>query len=519
MNAILGRLPKTARLLSILLGISLVCSIHDTKFPQLHAQEYQYHWSDPQNISNTPHGSWFPDLAVDSKGNVHIVWCETSPARSGIGLDETVFYRVMTEDGWSTATDLVPPNADIVRNALAVDQYENIYLAYRYSGGGALKSFVKWSRSDEAWSANSWSTGHRVDHRGDSYGVDIEIDSKGVIHLVFDDRGGADSASCPDNCADIYYRSSDNQGRNWTQSINLSNSLGDGTRGQIEIDGQDVIHVTWDEGSDQVSSSREPEKGCYSFSADSGKSWSPIETVTYPDSTVAQLTAGSNGLGGVMLVWRARSNDAIYHQWSENGGESWERPGEIPGIWARPWSTPFDIFDMTTDSAGQIHLLVVGREAPETDVDLGIYHLVWNGESWSEPAKVFSVPNLFPEYPKIVVQGGNQLHATWFTREGDIFDTWASREVWYSRSESSAPRVEVTPVSTPTPRPPTLTPPARATATLFPTISAQDSGLPKGLYSETDDIGRLLIALLPVVVLTAGIFLVTRRGWLRVFRP
>lgn len=40
-------------------------------------------WSEPINISNTPNSSWFPDLAVDSQANVHVIWGETTGLEEG----------------------------------------------------------------------------------------------------------------------------------------------------------------------------------------------------------------------------------------------------------------------------------------------------------------------------------------------------------------------------------------------------------------------------------------------------
>jgi hypothetical protein len=176
--------------------------------------------------------------------------------------------------------------------------------------------------------------------------------------------------------------------------------------------------------------------------------------ITYPDSTVAQLTVGSNGQGGVMLVWRAASRDELFYQWSTDNGHSWGAPSTIPRVFARPWSNPFGMYDMATDSAGHIHLLVIGRESQEKDALQGVYHLVWDGDYWSVSERIFASSELYPEYPKIVVYEGNQLHAAWFTREGSVWDQDVNREVWYSRGQSPAPHQVVTPLTHPYTPPP-----------------------------------------------------------------
>jgi hypothetical protein len=235
--------------------------------------------------------------------------------------------------------------------------------------------------------------------------------------------------------------------------------------------------------------------------------------VTYPDSTVAQLTVGSDGHGGVMIVWRGTSREEIYYQWSTDGGHSWGAPFSIPKIFARPWTTPFDMYDMAADSAGHIHLLAVGRESQSSDALLGVYHLVWDGVRWSPPARVFTTPELYPEYPKIVIHEGNQLHAVWFTREEDVWSEEVDKEVWYSHSQSSALRQAVAPLLTPTPKSATPTPSVAPTVTPYPKLELEETGLPDGLYTESDNVLQLAMALSPVALVIL-IVAAIKMGWL-----
>ena len=475
-------------------------------------------WSEPVNVSNTPGGSWFPDLAIDNVGNVHVVWSETVIPEVGLGgmrlqeLEESVHYAVWDGHDWSEPNDLVPVDPNIVRNALAVDGFDNLYFAFRYPLFGSTGYYLKQAPTGQAWSAAAWSMPRRVDVKGNPYMADLAIDSHGVMHFIVDDTGDAESAICLGGCADLYYRRSEDQGQTWSHPANLSRSAVGVSREQIEIDSSDVIHITWDEGWDRISGVGDAVSGSYSFSTDGGGTWSPVKSVTYPDSTVAQLTVGSDGEGGVMLVWRATSTDEIYYQWSADGGHSWEDPATIPRVFARLWTTPFDMYDMAADSAGDIHLLMVGRQSQEKDALLGIYHLVWDGQEWSFPTTIFGEWGFFPEYPKIAIHEGNQLHVVWFTREGSEWDDEANREVWYSRTQSAAPQQPVTPVPTPTPVPPIPTPMPAPTATPYPTVSLENSGLPDGLHTDNDDVYRLAVALLPVA-LGVLILIAVRLRW------
>jgi hypothetical protein len=468
-------------------------------------------WSEPINISHTPDGSWFPDLVVDSQGNVHVVWCETVVPETG-SYRESVYYTGQDGEEWRKPNDIVPVSPDIIRNALAIDKLGNLYMTFRYGAVSGLNMFFTQAPVSQAWSGAAWSTPHRIDVKGNAYMSDLAIDSRGVIHLVLDDGGDLESKTCP-GCADLYYRRSEDKGLTWSQPVNLSRSPVGNSREQIKIDSSDTIHVTWDEGWDRLSGIGEATSSNYTFSTDGGRSWSPVMSVTYPDFTVAQLTVGSDGQGGVMLVWRARSRGEVFFQWSTDGGYSWSAPSTIPRIFARPWITRFDMYAMDTDSAGHIHLLMVGRESQQEDSLLGVYHLIWDGVSWSTPERIFVGAELFPAYPKIIVHEGNQLHAVWFAREQNMWDDDVNREVWYSSSQSPAPHQAVTPLPHPTSKPPTATPRPLPTATPYPTIDAEGTGLPNGLYTESDEVIRLALALSPVALMVL-IIIAVKMGWL-----
>jgi hypothetical protein len=466
-------------------------------------------WSEPINISNTPNSSWFPDLAVDSQGNVHVIWCETSDLEEG-GYGEQVFYSMWDGQTWSTPNDIVPPSPDIIRNAITTDAFGNLHLLFGGSVYKVLSIYYTQASLDSGWLATSWSEPRLVSMNGNSYMADIAVDSKGAIHVIFDDRGDPLSDVCP-GCADIFYRRSSDGGKTWSYPINLSNSPTGSSRAQMEIDSSDVIHVTWDEGWDKLSGQGEPIFSTYISSLDGGESWSSPTSFSYPEGTNAQLSVSSDGQGGVVVVWRATSRPEIFYAWSSDNGASWSPPMVIPGIFARPWTVPFDMYDMATDSGGHLHLVVVGRLSPEED-RLGVYHLEWDGTSWSPPAAIYRGAG-FPEYPKIVISEGNKLHVAWFVRD----DLWerGNYEVWYSSTRTSSPAQTPVPPPTSTPTP-TATPLATATltATPYPTLAPSGTALPDGLYTESDDLIRLLVGLAPVLILATAIFAV-RFGWLR----
>jgi hypothetical protein len=471
-------------------------------------------WATPTVVSAPPGFSWFPDLAVDAFGSVHLVWCKSTPLEKEIGgVKDQVQYAYWHGGSWTKPNDIVPPSADIVRNAIATDLEGNVHLIF----GGSVynRNFGLYHRKaapSEAWSAAAWSTPHLI-NQGASYMGDMAVDSQGVIHVIYDDSILYTGEDFP-AIADIFYRRSTDGGYTWSAPVNLDPGLRTGSaRPYIEVDSGDVVHVTWDEGWDRLTGKMsDTAYSIYTFSSDRGETWASPTVIDYPDAMTAQLTVGGDGQGGVMLVWRSTARDEIFYQWSTDGGQSWNAPAVIPWIFARPWTIPFDMYDMAADSAGQIHLLVVGRMSQAQEALLGVYHLVWDGSGWSAPTRIFAATGLYPEYPKIVVHEGNQLHVAWFTREGSVWDQEVNREVWYTSSQSPAPHQPVTPMPTSTPVPPTPTFPPTPTITPYPTVSLEGTGLPDGLRTETDDVIRLAVALSPVALVIL-VVIAARVGW------
>jgi len=478
-------------------------------------------WSEPVALSDSTLWSWFPDLAVDVYGTPHVVWCWTEPVEveggEEGGLQEQVMYTSRREGVWERPNDIVPRSADIIRNAIATDQAGNIHLVFGGSVYDVFRLYYQRAPVDKAWSAAAWSK-PRLLNQGRGYMGDIVVDSKGWLHVIYDDT--RDTSSKRRVLADIYYRRSTDGGETWSLSRILYEApLTGSTKPQMKIDSNDVIYVTWEEGWDRLTGAVEDDRyAVYLASLDGGETWTEPRLIEYPDAAVVQLAAGSDGKGGVMLVWRSMKQDLIFYQWSNDGGQTWQEPDVIPQIFARPWTNPHDIYDMATDSDGRIHLVVVGRSSLDQNALQKVVHLVWDGRRWSAPATIFAQQGLYPQYSKIVVYEGNQLYATWFTWEGSVWEQDVSRVVWYSQRQISAPRTPVTPWPTATPvvEQATPTPNPTPTPTPYPQFNREESGLPDGLYTENDEVFQVMIALSPVA-LVIGVLAVMRGRWGRRF--
>lgn len=406
-------------------------------------------WDAPMRIPAPERTSaWFPDLVVDHTQRVHVVWSDTD--HWGIRLAgprssdaepkrfESFYYTIWDGDQWTPAHLIAPPQTPICRGALAIDERDTLHLLFRYSPSTGYDLYYRQAPADDGLTEGGWQGARLINTRWNTYMGDIAT-SGDIVHIVYDDSG-PQAYTCP-TCRDIHYRRSTDTGLTWSEPVELMPNSTSSSRAQIKTDSRGVVYVVWDEEGDRALG--DPDHGVLLVSGDDGQTWSPPTIVSDPSANLAQLAVGADGHGGVLLVWRTRSarQPWIYYMWSSDEGQSWSAAQPIPGVVARQWDTPFDAYDIATDSSGHLHLLATGfTQAKAPLADAGppqLLHLEWNGGGWSAPTVVYAGA-WYPERPQLFLARGNQLHVTWFVRL-EPSDESVPHQIWYARGVCSAP--------------------------------------------------------------------------------
>ena len=485
-------------------------------------------WSEPFFVSPDTKSSWFPDLASAPDGSVHIVWA--SSRSIGPELKDTLdllYYRSLRDGTWGEPNNISNPGVGgfATRNSIVAGPDGALNLLIR---GQMEVSFLRAPQLN-AGQFLAWSEPRKINNLSTPYYTALALDGKGTLHALWVETVPDDPKSprkeCA-SCADVFYRASGDGGGTWTEPLNLSNSVEGSMKPQISVDDQNGLHVVWEEGVDTIVARGKPAAGAYRYSPDGGKTWRPAVRFTLPTApdldekgkpkpdAPRQVALGLYQHRTPLVVYRSAVNNRVYFQTSQDGAD-WGAPKALPGVLARDLNdTPWDGYSLATDSAGTLHLVMVGFPAGAKIPRPVVLHLTWNGKSWSAPDVVASSENYpdwsseglkqctppqnqseeelaqppsacqqvqrYPEWPRITVGLGNRLEVVWFTRnvKDRYTSDYAEYRVWYSARQIDAPAVApVAPPPTATPQP-TPAPTATPQPTPMPTLSAQAASAP-----------------------------------------
>jgi hypothetical protein len=502
-------------------------------------------WSDPILLSDEGTG-WFPDIVADIQGNVHVAWS------SGIETDvintngykiayDLVLYRT-SPDGinWGQIYDIkaLIENTglrEVTRPSLLTDNNGTLHLTFR-------DIIIRYSNAliDLAPSAYGWSPDRMINS---GYFSRMAKDSTGTLHILFTDN--APSEDCQE-CYHTFYLNSQDDGRNFSSIRDISGGPLGSAKPQLIIDNNDYIHIVWEEGIGgglgQLSGDERTDV-IYTNSTDSGNRWKTPIKLNTTEMNAKNIAIGVTEGGTLLAVWWDVVDDSIYYRTSLDHGETWSIAKLIPGIsgiWA-VHQARLDGYSMDTDSAGNIHLVMVGQiqssnfnetvtpsDEPSTpsQKQLHVIHLMWNGSSWSQPDILATYEGDVPEWPRIAVGLGNKLHVSWFVRnEEDVWAGGGDYSVWYSQGESTAP--EIKPESLPSPNldlihqnttdvtypTPYLNPDKSTITTENPLepIDNVNSLLNTAVYEESDYLFVLTISLIPALIFIALLIFGLRR--------
>ena len=325
----------------------------------------------PQNVSNSPDASSNHQIAVDSQGNINIIWLDKSPGY------QAVFFSHSTDGGRSFSA---PQNLSNDPNGsfsvqMVVDPAGNIYVIWDdVNNNGFL------TRSTDG--GNSFSAPVNM-----AYGA-LAVDSSGNIYL-------ASQGPSANRFPAIYVSRSSDEGATFSTPVQASDGTSLPGTPSIALDSAGNVYLVW------VNC---PFGGCYlwfNHSNDGGASFgSQVALSSTEDAPSFSLTVGS--AGSVYIASAIRSS-GVALTWSVDGGTTFNRTGVASGA-----QQSFGKTQVAVDAVGNVNMV--------WDQGNAISYSVFFGRSVNGGATFSSInigASRWPGQPQIALGTGGEINIVW----------------------------------------------------------------------------------------------------------
>ena len=290
-------------------------------------------WSSNQRLTWTATGSYDADIAVDSSGGVHVVWQQYA---SGI---EEIYYKRSTDGGtsWLPSQRLTWTSAASELPAIAVDGVDRIHVVWDdYTPGYPDIYYRRSVTGGASWTATqrlTWTSGF-------SSFPAIACSPAGHLHVVLHDY-------MPGNF-EIYYLAGSNGGTTWSSPRRLTWNSGNSFAPAIAAHSSGLLHVVWRDntpGMDEI---------YYKNSPDGGATWISAKRLTWTPGSSYDPVIKLGFSGQLHVVWDdlAASNYEIFYKKSLDGGATWGSTQR------RTWTSGYSSSPaIAFDSSGDLHVV------------------------------------------------------------------------------------------------------------------------------------------------------------------
>ena len=241
--------------------------------PDIYYRKYDgASWGPIQRLTNDGYESWSPSIAADGTGRVHVAWYDL---RDG---NEEIYYKQFDGVTWGPDERLTSAAKISWYPAIAADTEGKVHVVWGDFRGSIWRIWYK--RLDEAsWSPDTALTVGSADHPA------IAVGGDDTVHLVWVDQRNANH--------EIYYKRLDASG--WGGDLRLTATPGYSYNPSVAVDVEGNVHVAWYDNSDG-------DEEIYYRMCD-GAGWGPIERLTNANGMSQFPSIATDDRGSVHLAW------------------------------------------------------------------------------------------------------------------------------------------------------------------------------------------------------------------------
>jgi len=239
-------------------------------------------WTANKRLSMTADSSDHPFIAVDSAGDLHVVWQDNTPG------NEEVFYAKSTDKGaaWSAARRLTWTPDESEDPAIGVESSGFLHLVWGDETPGNSEIYHKKSTDGGA----TWSVNKRLTwNSGGSVGPKIAVDPSGCLHVVWPDHS-------PGNY-EIYYKNSPDGGATWTTNNRLTWNSSFSLEPVMAADSSGHLHVVF------MDNAPENFEIFYRKSVDGGVTWTTNRRLTWSIYAQGSPALDVDSSANLHIVW------------------------------------------------------------------------------------------------------------------------------------------------------------------------------------------------------------------------
>jgi len=384
--------------------------------------EAQLPFSAPKNVSNNLDSTFTPQTAVDSNGNIFVVWEDDTSTNANI-----LFSR--SSDGGATFS--APINISHSKlfpfgPRIAVDSSGGINVVWNDNSPGNLE--IMFARSIDG--GLTFSAPVNVSHDAStSSSPQVAVDSTGNIFVVWENDSGV---------LGILFSRSVDGGVTFSAPAMISTNTTGSVSPQMAVGPNGNVYLGWE---DDFSSGSDIS---FSRSLDHGQTFSPPASLPHGvgNSTGVQLNV--DAAGNVNAAWSNDSpgNSDIFFSRSTNGGLNFSAPLNIsktPGFSSNAL--------LAADAAGNISVIWTDNVPPATAMDIFYARSSNGGTSFSSPINI-SNNSGFSADPSLAVDSAGNINVAWddttpgkddifFSRSTDSGATFATPQNLSNNSGSS----------------------------------------------------------------------------------
>jgi BNR repeat-like domain len=290
-------------------------------------------WRPIKRLTWTAGDTSYPDVAVDSSGNIHVVWNDDPTGNNEI------YYKMSTDGGatWTATKRLTWNSGYSYCPSLVSDPSSHLHLAWAdYTSGNEEIYYKKSIDGGATWTSSrrlTWNSG------GSGY-PSIGAGPYGKIHVVWED-------DTPGKYEAFYKRSTDG-GTTWETSRQISSISGEASYPVLAVDPSANIHAVW---AYNISGNYEI---YYNKGSNAGAGWASSRRLTWTSGLSDFVDLAADASGHIHVVWHDNTpgNFEIYYKNSVDGGASWTASQRLT------WNSgASDSPAIVADPSGNLHVV------------------------------------------------------------------------------------------------------------------------------------------------------------------